>query len=810
MALENLIPLLAASDSHLRLVSAIERLSPGQMIEIEGLAASARYPLLAALLAAHERPTVILAGRQDSAEEIATSLAAYLPDEQAPEVWPVPEPLPYEQLPLDREAGARRVELLRRLRAGDRITVVVPARGLTQLLSSPEWLVDHSWALRPGSQLRPAFVRALLDCGYQHVNVVEGPGQVAHRGGIIDVFPPGDTEALRIELFGDQIDSLRAFDPGSQRTTRHLTDAEIAPPFALDLSRAPEAAARLRKLDTGGLRAEVADEWRRQLERLETGSLEAGLDLFSRAVEPHPSQLLDYLSPNSLVIVIDPASIRLSIDQLEAQAEELRVNLEGAGELPAGIGRPYHRWAEIEPALRRIGHIALGAVPTTWVKGVHPEPIRPPRYSTELPIFPGRFDDLVPLIGDYLGQGWVVALASDQSARLTDLLEQRDIFPRVRKRGATSSASPPPAGTLELAHARLNGGWRLDEQKLILLTDQELFGYHRTAPAPPRPRGRQFSGALPKLVPGTYVVHIEHGIARFAGMVKLDMTGVAREYLRLDYAENDRLYLPVDRIDRITPYEGPGLEPKLTRLGSPEWARVKQRVRQAVREMAFELLQLYAAREASEGHAFSPDIAWDVELAESFAFVETPDQARAIQDVKGDMETVRPMDRLVCGDVGYGKTEVALRAAFKAVNDGFQVAVLVPTTILALQHFHTFRSRLAAFPVKVEMLSRLRTKREQQEIVKGLGFGAIDIVIGTHRLLQSDVQYKQLGLLVIDEEQRFGVAHKEQVKRARATVDVLTMTATPIPRTLHMALSGIRDLSIINTPPRDRTRFARS
>ncbi|MBX6341405.1 MAG: transcription-repair coupling factor, partial [Thermomicrobiaceae bacterium] len=363
----------------------------------------------------------------------------------------------------------------------------------------------------------------------------------------------------------------------------------------------------------------------------------------------------------------------------------------------------------------------------------------------------------------------------------------------------------PRPGTIEVVHSRLSGGWRHEGQRVVVLTDLELYGYHRATQPTVRRRPARTPGLLERLAPGAYVVHIEHGIARYGGLARLDVSGVEREYLSLEYAEGDRLYLPVDQIDRITLYEGGGAEPKLTRLGSPEWGRVKQRVRAAVREMAFELLQLYAARETAEGHAFSPDGAWDRELEESFPYVETPDQMRAITEVKRDMETPRPMDRLVCGDVGYGKTEVALRAAFKAVNDGFQVAVLVPTTVLALQHYQTFRSRLAAFPVRVEMLSRLRGRREQQEILAGLRTGEVDIVIGTHRLLQRDLAFKRLGLLIVDEEQRFGVAHKEQLKRARTNVDVLTMTATPIPRTLYMALSGIRDLSVINTPPQDRT-----
>ncbi|MDI3341191.1 MAG: transcription-repair coupling factor [Sphaerobacter sp.] len=810
MTFAHVLPLLQQEPSHRALLDAVHRLAPGRVLEVEGPSTAARLAILAALIAELPYPALIVTGRQDSAEEVAAALAEYLPREREPALWPVAEALPYDLLPVDRTVSARRVELLARLAQRDAIPLVAPARGLTQLLSPREEIEAQSWHLAVGERLRAdAFVASLLDAGYRMVPVVEEPGEVGRRGGIIDVFPPSDDHAVRIELFGDEIESLRLIDPATQRSVRRVEAIEILPPLEVSLTRREAAHARLRALDTTRLRPEVVAEWEKHLQRLERGEVTVGLDLLAPLLLPKPATLLDYLAMGEhLLVAIEPASIQLSITQFAAQAEELREALEDAGELPAGLPRPYADWQAISDRLQGMRQLAFGPVPSHWSPPLALIPDTRPVYGRELPAYGGRLGVLIGDVRARMADGWTVLLASEQRGRLTEVLEEHDIFPRTRKRPAGGEGAPPEPpvpGTIEVVRSRLNGGWEHEGLKLLLLTDREIFGYRRVAAAPPRRRGPSQRVRLEALTPGQYVVHIEHGIARYGGLVTLDVSGVAREYLLLEYAEGDRLYLPVDQIDRITPYEGTGGEPKLTRLGSPEWARVKQRVRKAVREMAFELLQLYAARETTPGHAFGPDTPWDRELEESFPYVETPGQLQAIQEVKADMEKPRPMDRLVCGDVGYGKTEVALRAAFKAVNNGFQVAILVPTTILALQHYHTFRSRLAPFPVVIEMLSRLRSRRAQADILRRLKRGEIDIIIGTHRLLQRDVDFKKLGLVIIDEEQRFGVAHKEHFKRLRTNVDVLTMTATPIPRTLYMALSGIRDLSVITTPPQERT-----
>jgi transcription-repair coupling factor (superfamily II helicase) len=402
-----------------------------------------------------------------------------------------------------------------------------------------------------------------------------------------------------------------------------------------------------------------------------------------------------------------------------------------------------------------------------------------------------------------LRSGQQVIVVSTQAQRLSELLEEHDVFAKVAQ-----SISEPRLGhgQLTIINGSLPHGWTIGDEGagITLLTDAEVFGFTKQRRAPPR-RGISRDAFLADLAQGEYVVHIEHGIAKFAGLVRRTVGDTEREYLELQYADGDRLFVPTEQVDRVSRYVGPGEHrPSLTRLGSQEWPRAKARVRRAVQELAGELLKLYAAREVATGYAFPPDTAWQTELEASFPYVETPDQVSVIRDVKRDMENERPMDRLVCGDVGYGKTEIAVRAAFKAVMEGMQVAILVPTTVLAQQHFTTFKQRLSGFPVKIEMLSRFRSDKDQRRIVGETASGEVDVVIGTHRLLQKDVSFKNPGLVIIDEEQRFGVVHKERLKQMRSQVDVLTLTATPIPRTLNMALTGIRDMSTIDTPPEER------
>ncbi len=488
----------------------------------------------------------------------------------------------------------------------------------------------------------------------------------------------------------------------------------------------------------------------------------------------------------------------IALEQMQRQAEELERTFIESGELPEGIAAPYQAADEVTRRLEGFRRLNLGSVPGSESDAGSLDVLSDP------PVFGGRMLDMLAELRDRLQRGWRISVATDQVDRITDMLREHAIEPRPVDRGETDSL-PLPAGGVEVLPSDLTAGWSWNRGKRAVWSDFEIFGFRkqpRRTSKRTASEGRAFAASLE---PGEYVVHVDHGISKFIGLVRMESGGIEREYLQLEFQKGEKLYVPVDQSDRVTRYSAGGTAaPALNKLGSGEWVRTKRRVRRAVREMAFELIQLYAYRDSGAGYAYPEDSRWDYELAASFPWEETRDQMAAIQAVTGDMESPHPMDRLVCGDVGFGKTEVAIRAAFKAANAGKQVAVLVPTTILALQHYQTFRQRMAAFPIKVEMMSRLRSKKQQQKSIEGMKNGSVDIVIGTHRLVQKDISFKDLGLVIVDEEQRFGVRQKEFLKTLRTQVDVLSMSATPIPRTLHLSMSGIRDISLIETAPQER------
>jgi len=590
-----------------------------------------------------------------------------------------------------------------------------------------------------------ALLERLQSAGYIFEDIVEIPGTFSKRGGIVDVFPCGHDSPARIEFFGNVIESLRLYDPRSQRSMAQVP-VLVVPPAG-----------------------ERSDEGR--------------------------ANLLDYM-PGDAILLLD------NVQQIESEVE--RIGTESAS---LGLSSPVERdvpdkdaanfcWEDIESKIKgRDKVVELSPWDEAEERDTH-------RYYLPFigaPDFSARFSAFLDRLPELRSQSGRIMIVSQQAERIRELLQERDIGVNASK----ALDHLPSLNSITLVQGSLDGGWQLDDQ-LLLLTDAELFGnIKRRRFAKTRPIRHHFF--LNDISIGDAVVHVEHGIGRFAGISRKVSAGMEREYLMLEYACGDMLYVPVDQVDRVSLYIG-GSErtPSLSRLGSQEWSRSQQRVRESVANIAGELIELYAGRAAGGGITYSQDTLWQQELEASFPYVETPDQIEAIAAVKSDMESVQPMDRLVCGDVGYGKTEIALRSAFKAVMDGKQVAVMVPTTILAQQHMNTFSDRLKAFPVKVAVLSRFCSAREQTDVISGLAEGTIDICIGTHRILQKDVLFKDLGLVIIDEEQRFGVIHKEHFKKMRQSVDVLTLSATPIPRTMHMALSGIRDMSTIETPPESR------
>jgi transcription-repair coupling factor (superfamily II helicase) len=751
--------------------------SSGSPVRSLGLRRAARLPVLAALYAELQRPILLLTDRTDRALTLADELALLVPDALR-QIFPEPTPLFYENAPWGETTRRDRLSVLTTLASyhipgapppAQPPVFIAPIRALMARTLPRRDFLKAVRILKPGQVIAPEeLARTLVAVGYEPVNTVIAPSQFARRGGILDLWTPADPQPVRLEFFGDEIDTLRRFDPATQRSLQSQLQLLLTP--------AREFIPGANSLPSQG--GNGSEE--------QPGLSEFHIPL----LHPSPASLLDYLPRQALILVDNLEDLQDAIQEIEEQALGLRADYEEDGTLPKDFPLPYLTWTEILDSLSAHQTLELGPSSAPERSGLAERFTAGPRFG-------GRLKPLLDHLSQRTAAGDAIVIVSRQAARLSELWSEEP------------QAEHPPAVPPVFIEGSLAEGWILTPPAgpvVHLLTDGEIFGWRRPEP---RQRHRAIAeapeSAYADLQIGDWVVHVEHGIGRFLGLVDRTVDGVEREYLAVEYAEGDQLFVPVYQADRLTRYVGPDSRlPNPSRLGGVEWRNVKTRVKEAVEEVAEDLLELYAQRQIVTGYTFSPDTAWQQELEASFPYIETEDQRRVIAEVKRDMESFRPMDRLICGDVGYGKTEVALRAAFKAVMDGKQVAVLVPTTVLAQQHFNTFRERLAAFPVEVEMLSRFRTPQQQREILLRLALGGIDIIIGTHRLLQDDVEFKDLGLLIIDEEQRFGVTHKEFLKQMRTEVDVLTMTATPIPRTLYMALTGVRDISTINTPPEER------
>ncbi len=697
--------------------------------------------------------------------------------------------------PLDRPpavdpAVSSRLEALAALATGEPAAVVSSRRAALRPTVSPELLEATTAELVKGGQTSLEDLTArLVELGYSREALVEEPGQFSVRGGILDVFPAAGRAPVRAELFGNEVDSLRIFDPTNQRSVMPVPRVTIRPGRELVLgpARGAAAAARLRNgAGLSGLRADVLGDWEDELARLATGSTFAGVEFFAAYVDPTLASLFDHLPKDALVIDFEPGRQLSEVREMEKEFLALADAEAADGELPRRFNLamvPSDRltaraWQRVSISSGEDeGGIDLG-----WSQ---------PEVLVRRPT----------ALADIARQGAVV-IATEQTARLSALLMESGIEAAAE---LDLDLDSEVAAGLHHCEADLPTGVANAELGFTLLTDHELFGRVRRPVVRRGGPGRGMPTVTLEFQPGELVVHVDHGVARFHGMRIKELDGTEREYLELEYAEGDRLFVPVEFLDRIQKFLGGGeSDPALNRLGTGAWEKARGRAKKLVEDIADDLLKLYAAREAKPGFAFEPDTPWQAELEASFPYEETPDQLAAMAEIKADMEAEKPMDRLLCGDVGFGKTELALRAAFKAVQSGKQVAMLVPTTILTQQHFLVFKDRLKAYPVEVAMLSRFASEAEEAAALAGIKAGTVDIVIGTHRVLQRDVRFKRLGLVIIDEEQRFGVVQKERLKRMRANVDVLTLSATPIPRTLHMAVAGIRDMSVIQTPPEDR------
>ncbi|MGE3685894.1 MAG: transcription-repair coupling factor [Acidimicrobiia bacterium] len=763
----------------------------GRATSVIAVPEAARPLAIAGLVEASTRgPFVIAVPTSTMAGQLADDLAQYLGPDQV-ELFPAWETLPFERVSPSVETMGRRLRVLWRLADPARSPAVVIAgvRALSQRLGPHGTEVDPI-VVRPGDVLDPDVLsERLVAIGYRREELVEHRGEFARRGAIVDIFPSTADGPVRIDLWGDEVDRLTEFSVSDQRSTDPLAEAIVFP--ARELLPTPQVRARAAEL--------VADEpWgREQWERLSEGLLFEGMESWLPWLGAE-ELLTDFLPDAAQVVLIEPRRMRDRAADLLAEEDDLAKALASTWERSSD--EPFPRLhAEPERLLGTTTRAAWSIVPT-------PD-------SPDSPAIPSS--GWGPVVGDgaalaqrlrgLLGEQYRVVIAADgagSAARLASALLEHGLDFPIREPSADGAAPDLTGRGGSIVVAPLHRGCSLPNSLVAVVAESDLTG-RRRAHRRARPRKRDTAGFFEDLKPGDYVVHYQHGVGRYGGMVKRTIGGIERDYLLLEYKGADKLYVPSDQIDAVRQYVG-GEAPSLHRLGGADFAKAKARVRSAVREIAQELVVLYQKRLHAPGHAFPSDTPWQHEMEESFPYVETPDQRKAILDVKADMEDAHPMDRLVCGDVGFGKTEVAIRAAFKAIQDGKQVAVLVPTTLLAQQHGNTFADRFSGYPIRVEVLSRFLTNAQARKVIDGVATGEVDCVIGTHRLLSDNLKFKDLGLLVVDEEQRFGVSHKESIKKLQMNVDVLTMSATPIPRTLEMSLVGIRDLSLLQTPPADR------
>jgi transcription-repair coupling factor (superfamily II helicase) len=811
VTLQGLLALLAQRPEFRNLLAQLRK---GERLPaLTGITEAARPFVIAALASALNEPILLVVEDEQQANQMAESLKQFV--ERPQDVFSLPDrdALPYERLLNDGLTTQQRMQaLIAMTERGRNPLVVCSARVLTQPVIPPQELAASLYTLETGQEVDLMLMQEhLYNLGYEPVTEVEEPGQFSHRGGIVDLFPPTLPRPVRIEFFGDEVESIRTFDQETQRSLNTIDACIIGPAREALPTRGPEAAQDLERLDSRILHHECEEIWNQDLELLRQRRSFDDIAFYLPYLHI-TATALDYLPRSGLLILDHPEIIQQRIAELDEQAAQMKEQFERDRENPAHLRDSNVTWDRLEPQIQQRRQLQFAGILSAsegdfdsgLQGGTHH--LMPQQSSANS--YGGRLRPFVQDCRKLLDQRARVVIITAQARRLAEVLSDEAMLAdaTIHVSPGTHIKSLPDAGTLTLIQGQLIEGWQSHPLGLNVFTDTEIFGWSRRRNLLQR-KPITPASFLAEVNPGDYVVHQEHGIGRFDGLIKLNMTGVEREYLLIQYAGTDKLYIPTDQLDRVTRYIGMGeTVPALSKLGTTEWTRAKSKVKEDVKDIARDLLRLYSAREAAKGFAFSPDSEqpWLQELEDAFPYEETPDQERAIEEVKADMERPRPMDRLVCGDVGYGKTEVALRAAFKAVLDQKQVAILVPTTVLALQHFNTFKERLQPYPVRVELLSRFRSEKEQKQVLEELALGRVDIIIGTHRLLQKDVVFLDLGLLIVDEEQRFGVTHKERLKQMRAEVDVLTMTATPIPRTLHMSLVNLRDMSAIETPPQER------
>jgi transcription-repair coupling factor (superfamily II helicase) len=791
-----------------------KRFNQGYQDLLTGLAGTQKAIAIAGLLADSQTQTLVISYNNQQALRLTLDLSCFLGPE-AVAFFPSNELLPHEEA-YEPEVTAQRIETLVRILHLNHLIVVTSWQALQRKLILPAKFLEFTCKIKLGQEVSfDEMIQKLTRMGYERVDQVQSIGQFSRRGDIVDVYPLDQEHPVRLEFYGDQVDSIRIFNVEDQISLHNQNEVLIFPAreglwHQTDFDRVqPEIINGLNRqiniLEDLGRVNEAEDLQNRineALERLANGHQLPGADQFLPWIDSQLVSLLDYL-PKARLILDEPLRGREALMALETENAATISNLLEKGVVLPKENDLFVAVNKVEGEIAKRKPWSLSLLSKT-PKVMEPEHVWTLPFKTP-PVFHSKAEQLATEIDRWLKNGRTVVLTvavKDKARRLREVLREQGITSVLVEPGKETEFTPR---SVRIENADLESGFEWATGKLVVLTEFEIYGKQKKRfQATFQQEGTKIN-AFTDLKVGDYVVHINHGIGRFMGLETLEIAGGHRDYLKIEYAGEDRLFVPTDQVNLLQKYIGvEEVPPKINKLGGSDWQKVKTRVKESIREMAEALLELYAQRGVMNGHAFGADTVWQLEFEDAFDYEETPDQLKAVREIKNDMESSKPMDRLLCGDVGYGKTEVAMRAAFKAIMDGKQVGILVPTTILAQQHFLTFRERFAGFPVNIQVLSRFQTPREQAATLDGLLSGAVDLVIGTHRLLSNDVHFKDLGILVIDEEQRFGVAHKEKIKELRKNIDVLTLTATPIPRTLHMSLAGIRDMSLITTPPPGR------
>ena len=806
--MNHLLDLFLKNDEAESIISGMEAGMKEQLAA--GLSGSLRAVFAAAAHRKLQKPVMIITYNMLQAQKLYDDMVQFVPEEEV-YLYSANELIAAEISIASPELRSQRIDMLDHLVLKGTGVYIVPVAGLKKLLPSKEVWKRLQKTFTTGEEVElDKLKHELVEMGYERADMVYAPGEFSIRGGIIDLYPLTFEHPVRIELFDTEIDSIRTFAPDSQRSIENMTSILIGPAAETPAS-AEELAAlasrlqdalnhTLKKIGSPEVKKQLSSYVGADIEKLKQGIRIDELGKYSSLLYDQTALVTSYLSENGVVFFDEMSRIKEISESLEKEEAEWYTALIEEGKAVHGLTLAHTLQEAIQATIQPSVYLSLFMRQTA---GGKPENIvnfsaRPMQnFHGQMNVLEGEVErwkksgTTVLFLGETMERvEKIKATLNDYGMEITMLKDQNEVI----------------EGIVQTGPGALTSGFEFPLLKIAVITEQELFNKK----APKSKRRQKLSNAeriksYSELKTGDYVVHINHGIGKYLGIETLQINGVHKDYLKIKYQGTDELFVPVEQIELVQKYVGSeGKEPKIYKLGGSEWKRVKKKVESSVQDIADDLIKLYAEREAARGYAFSPDGDMQREFEAAFPYEETEDQLRSIQEIKRDMEREQPMDRLLCGDVGSGKTEVAIRAAFKATADGKQVAILVPTTILAQQHYETLKERLQDFPVNVGLLSRFRTRKQQTETLKGLKAGTVDIVIGTHRLLSKDVQYQDLGLLIVDEEQRFGVTHKEKIKQLKTNVDVLTLTATPIPRTLHMSMLGVRDLSVIETPPENR------